>query len=110
MFVIATKPTFEWPVEFEIPGDRKPIKVQFTAEFNRLPQSRLDEMFTDTPPKDEDLVHEVMAGWKGVQDEDGKDLDFTSVNLGMLLEVAGMRQAIVRAFFEAINGAGKRKN
>lgn len=111
MFVIATKPTFEWPIEFEIPGDKKPVKVQITAIFKRLPQSRLDEMVGgDNPPTDEQVAREVMDGWKDVKDEDGADLEFNPVNLGLLMEVAGMRRAIARTFFEAINGAGKRKN
>jgi hypothetical protein len=111
MFIVATKPTFKWPVDLDIPGDKKPQKVQFTGIFNRLPQSRLDEMFSgDVTPTDENIVREVMAGWEDVKDDASADLEFNPVNLGVLLEVAGMRQAIARSFFEAINGAGKRKN
>lgn len=111
MFVIDQKDSFTWPVEFEIPGDGKPTKGQIVAEFKRVPQSRLDSMMNpDTAPQDEDLVREVMIGWKEVKDETGADLEYNAVNLNRLLEVAGMRRAICMAFLQAMMGGGKRKN
>lgn len=111
MFIISQKDTFTWPVQVEIPGEGKAIKAQFTAEFRRLPQSRMDEILAaDTPPSDAELVREVMVGWKDVKDEAGTELEFNQVNLAQLLEVTGMRAIIGRAFMEAMLGGAKRKN
>lgn len=111
MFVVSQKDTFTWPVQIEVPGEGKALKSQFTAEFKRLPQSRMDDFLTpETAPRDEDLVREVMVGWKDVKDEAGAELEFNPVNLNLLLEVAGMRRAIALAFIEAMLGGAKRKN
>lgn len=111
MFVISQKDTFTWPVPIEIPGEGKAAKSQFTAEFKRLPQSRMDVLLTpDTAPTDDELVREVMVGWKEIKDEAGVDLEFNPVNLSRLLEVTGMRRAIALAFMEAMLGGAKRKN
>lgn len=111
MFVMNQKPTFTWPVEFTVPGDGKPTKAQITAEFTRVPQSRMDAILDPaTAPEDDALVREVLTGWKEVKDESGADMEFNAVNLNLLLEVAGMRRAICIAFLEAMMGAAKRKN
>lgn len=111
MFVIDQKDSFTWPVEFEIPGDGKPLKAYIGAQFKRIPQSRVDDILNpETAPTDESLVREVLVGWKDVKDEAGADLEFNAVNLNRLLEVAGMRRAICIAFLEAMMGGGKRKN
>ena len=111
MFVIDQKDTFTWPVEFEVPGDGKPAKGQITAEFKRVPQSRMDAILDpETAPTDDALARDVLAGWKEVKDESGAELEFNAVNLNRLLEVAGMRRAICIAFLEAMMGGAKRKN
>lgn len=111
MFVITQKNTFTWPVEFQIPGDGKPIKGQITAEFKRVPQSRMDAILQpETAPSDDELAREVLTGWKDVKDEAGEELEFNAVNLNQLLEVAGMRRAICIAYLEAMMGGAKRKN
>ena len=110
MFVVDQSPTFNWPVEFDIPGDGKPLKVKFTAKYKRLPQSRVDAML-ESQPSDDAVVQEVFDGWgDDVKDEEGHKLEFNAVNLNTVLEVAGARRAIARTFFEAMLGEAKRKN
>ncbi len=110
MFVVNQSQNFNWPVEFDIPGDSKPLKVKFTACYKRLPQSRVDAML-ESQLSDEAVVQEVFDGWgDDVKDEEGRKLEFNAVNLNTVLEVAGARHAIARTFFEAMLGGEKRKN
>lgn len=111
MFIITQKPTFAWPVKFEIPGDARAIRCEFVAEFNRIPQNRIDELTTGADPvSDEALLDEVMVGWRDVKDEQGNDVEFNAANRRQLLAIPGTRRAIVLAFLEAITGVAKLKN
>lgn len=109
MFKVAQSPTFSWPVEIEVPGEGKPAKHRIELTFKRISQSELDEL-SKSSKSDADTCREVVCGWKGVQDEDGKELDFSPVNLNRLLDVSGVAYQIIATFYYAMEGAARRKN
>jgi len=112
MFSIDVKNTFKAKVAFTLPGDAAPITAEFTAEFKRLPQSRLDDMYGK--PKtvsDSDLVHEVVVGWDGVTDAIGEPLPFSQENLERLIAINGVRSALSSTFVrESFNAGSLVKN
>lgn len=101
---------FWWPVILEVPGDGDVQKHRIELEFKRKTQSEMDAMMKDATT-DEAICREVVTGWKGVKAENGDELTFTPANFGQLLnEVAGARLTIASTYFDAMQGAARRKN
>lgn len=113
MFVLSQKDHYTWPVKYEFPTDKgRYEKVEFIAEFKRLPQQRLDEfakMAKEDRLDDIALIDEVLTGWSGIKTADGQEFEYSEQNRTTLLELAGMRAAIVFSFIGSIGGA-PRKN
>ena len=112
-FVLKQSDTYSWPVTFDIPIDGGRHERQtFDGEFKRLPQSRIREigkLIEDGETLDSAIAAEVLVGWSGVTDADGKDVPFSQKALEQLLDVPLLATAIVMAYFASLQGA-KRKN
>jgi len=110
MFKIALTETYEHPITVEIPGDKK--KHEFVGIFNRFGRDELDAMrarISADELDDKAFSSEVLAGWRGVRDADGNEMDFTPANLDLLLDIYPVASSIVMAFYASISGA-KLKN
>jgi hypothetical protein len=84
----------------------------FDGEFRRLSQSRITEIGAQIKTEeitDADLAAEVLVGWSGVTDGDGKDVPFSQKALDQMLDIPLLATAVVMAYFESLQGA-KRKN
>jgi predicted RNA-binding protein with EMAP domain len=123
-FVLKQKPTYTWPVPLIIPTDGgRREKHTFDGEFRRLPQARVDEYirmaramersrYSEAEAEeinDSDAARELLAGWTGIVDDDGKEVPFSESALDKLLEIPTVASQIVRAWFDSIEVA-KRKN
>lgn len=119
-FKIAGKETYFTPVEADVPdGTGKGVKHKFAVEFKRLSQTQLTEVFRrldrtrlldgEEQLGDRELLDDVMVGWRGVQDVNSNDVEFTAENMAALLEIHPVQPTIVRAFFDSIK-TDKRKN
>jgi len=111
MFKISHNATYFWPVTVELPADGgKFEKHTFDAQFKRLPQKRLDEIFDrNAEVKDSDVITEILVGWKGIVDDQGNEVVYSETNRDELLQIARVRSGILAAFLESLAGA-KRKN
>lgn len=116
-FVLKKSATYRWPVEYKTPADDgKYDRQQFTVEFKRIDQQRIDEIYAAAKAaaaaagdfEDAALAEEVVLGWSGVQADSGEAFDFTPNNRAVLLALPGMRSAILTAFFESIRGAARK--
>ncbi len=105
-FVLKKSNTYKWPVSVDVPVDGgKHERVTFDVEFKDLTQSRLleiAELSGEGSLSDVEIAREVMSGWAGVEDEDGKELPYS-------IDVPMMASAIAGAYLESKQGA-KRKN
>ena len=127
-FILSQSPTYSWPVHYEMPVDGgKFRRVSFDVIFNRLPQSRVEQILAQQQQLmkaaergDANLVEllaeardhaaEAMAGWKGVKDtDDGEDLEFTPARCKAFLDVPGMAATVLQTFGESLK-LGKEKN
>lgn len=117
-FVLKQTASYTWPVPLLIPVDGgRREKHSFDAEFKRLPQSRIDEIIKlaraiDSGKSDdsEDLTavpREVLIGWSGITDDNGKDVPFSESALNQLLEIPTVAGQIVQAWFESMAVAKK---
>jgi hypothetical protein len=112
-FVLKQSDTYTWPVTFDVPVDGGRHQRQtFDGEFRRLSQSRIREIgqqIESGETTDADLATEVLQGWSGITDDNGKDVPFSQAALQQLLDVPMLATAIVTAYFSSLQGA-KRKN
>lgn len=121
-FVLKQSNTYTWPVALVLPVDGgRRDKHTFDGEFKRLPQTRINQIVRlarasergrlndDEELLDQDAAKELLAGWSGVIDDDGKEIPFSDSALAQLLEIPTVAGQIVRAWFESIDTA-KRKN
>lgn len=117
-FVLKQSDTYSWPVTFDVPVDGGRHERQtFDGEFKRLPQSKIGPMVAELDRLDSagdlerltEMAGEVLVGWSGVTDDNGKDVPFSQKALEQLLEVPMLAVAILRSYFDSLKGA-KRKN
>lgn len=107
MFKLDVSDTIEQTVNALIPlGDGKSEKRSFKAIFKRqtLPQMteiRAHLANSEVTLTDRQLIDQVLTGWRGVQDSDGKELPFTPDNLNALLAIFPVQPSLVAAFFES---------
>lgn len=112
-FVLSQSESYSWPVivEFPIDGGRFD-KQTFDAEFRRLPQTRIREIWDQIQSgelSDNDLCDEVLIGWSGVQDGKGADVPYSEKAKFDLLNVQLVAAALVGAWLDSLSKA-KRKN
>ena len=112
-FVLKQSDTYSWPVAFDLRVDGGRHERQtFDGEFKRLPQSRIREIGQQIESGeiiDGARAAEVLVGWSGVTDGDGKDVPFSQKALDQMLDIPLLATAVVMAYFESLQGA-KRKN
>lgn len=90
----------------------------FDAVFNRLTQTRINEIQDQVRAKQDDptieitdqsVADEVLAGWSNVLDEDGEEVPFSAKTKAELLNMPAVASGIVVAYFESVTG-NKAKN
>ena len=109
MFTIAQTPSYKAAVSILMPGEKAP--QTFDVELKRLTKPEilsLNERIRAGDITDRDVCHQVVLGWKGVQDEGG-ELEFTVGNLNSLLDIHPVEQSIINALFSSLAGV-KQKN
>lgn len=113
MFKIDLSDTYDYKVEMSIPNEKgTPNKSNFTATFNRLKQSELDDLIERSKNgelEDQELIDLVLIDWKGIKDVDGNEIPCNEETRDIVLDVFPVRPSIVTGFFESLSGA-KRKN
>ena len=109
--------TYWYPVQVELTakeGGRKQ-KFDFEAEFNRLPQDEINELFRsrgedEEKLRDADVIERVLVGWRKIKDHNGEDLIVNDENRATLLKQFPVPASIVKAFLKSIGIEGKAKN
>lgn len=112
MFQIAKSKTYLWPVEIKTPTDTgEPLVEAFKAEFARLSADEITKIFAEENGLTvEGAFDEFFTGWRDILEGD-KPLEVTPENRARLLNVPGMRAAIIRSWIESNSGnAARRKN
>jgi hypothetical protein len=115
-FILEQSPTFSWPITIRELCDGGRYRThQFEAVFNRLPQDRMEEVLVQyqqmkaaasrDQPIDQiptrEIAAEILAGWKGITDSEGQELECTATTKAQLLKVATVADVLVSTFFEA---------
>lgn len=108
MFKITQSRTYFWPVTVEIASDGgKFEKHTFDAEFRRLSVDEISAL-SDSDDTGGSACRKILAGWKGVVDDNGEDVPFSETNLEELLKLPSVRMAIMMAFRASLQGAARK--
>jgi len=115
-FILEQSPTFSWPITIrEVTDGGRHRTHQFEAVYRRLPASRMEEVrlayqrikaaaardhVIDAIPTRE-IAAEILAGWRGITEADGAEIEFSATSKAQLLEVATVADVLVATFFEA---------
>jgi hypothetical protein len=94
-------------------ADGKSVPFSFTLKCKRLSTSAFKaqlDLVTSGDLNGDALMSSLTLGWSGVQDGDGKDVEFSEGALAQLWEVPGISGVAFGAFIEANNARGKAKN
>lgn len=112
-FVLSQSESYTWPVTVEFPIDGGRFDKQtFDAEFRRLPQTRIREIWDLIQAgdlNDDDLCADVLVGWAGIQDASGNEVPFSEKAKASLLDVPLVAAAVVSGWLDSLS-KGKRKN
>lgn len=115
MFTFVEEYEFEWPVTVRYPGADAMSEAGFTARFKLVEE---DELFLrdreDLPPAerviaDRERTAERLVGWSGIQTADGTPLPFSPENRDRLLRQRPIREAVTRAYIDAVILGGMRE-
>lgn len=124
-FKLKQSTSYKWPVALVIPVDGGKRETHtFDACFNRLPQSRIDEIrqlaiaiergrADEEEANERQMVSEILVGWDGVVDDDGEAVVFSVAGLAEMLEIPTVANQILREFFNSLQSEkkpGKRGN
>lgn len=119
-FILSLQDSYFWPVKIELPKDGRFEQTSFDGEFKRLPQDRVNEIMImaqrlniavknsedlDGLLKDVEIADEVLCGWKGILDEDKKEVPFTEAMKATLLQVPGIAASITQSWVESTTRA-----
>ncbi|NYZ12890.1 hypothetical protein HL658_10030 [Azospirillum sp. RWY-5-1] len=104
--------TFWHEVVVHVPNDSgATTKVDYDIRFNLLTKAQEDELLK-VPGDDyeEEWFKRHLCGWKRIEDEDGKAIEFSmEAALDILFQDRPHRTAILTAYHQATNGQ-RRKN
>lgn len=89
---------FETTVSVQVPGAGR---QEFTAKFVDLPESKLNELTDDGAGS---LMKEVLVGWSGIEDKDGKPIPFEPQFVDAVLDFAYVKTGLYDAYFNAVAG------
>lgn len=109
MFKLNPNPTFTVAVPLTVPGMPEPLEVNMT--FRHKNKTALSKWMQEAAGKDDSaLLHEVLSGWSGMQDDTGCDVPYSlSALTDLLCNYPASHSEIFRAYLQELTEA-KRKN
>lgn len=125
MFILAEQATVLWPIKYSTPKDgggfdqhefkgrfKLPSQPEVDALFGRLTAAARGELGSEAGALDQEIVEKYFDGWpeQEIRNAQGEPVVCNALSRKMLLELPGMRVAIVRAFMQTLNGGAEAKN
>lgn len=111
MIRLQPNPSFVFNVEVAVPGSEEPARFKLTARhMGQAALSAWAEKAKDMSGKDAEFLAEVVTGWEGVTDADGKAVKFDRDALATLVDAyPGSGLQIFTAYVKELS-AGRGKN
>jgi hypothetical protein len=94
-FIRKKVKTFKWPVTVEEPGT-------FDATFKRLGRAEFAKL---SEKGDLQMLQQVMVGWDGINDEDGKEVPFSNSALKEFADDPYWIRGVLKGYTETFDAA-----
>jgi hypothetical protein len=97
-FVRKKVKTFKWPVKVEEPSSTNSGQFEqseFIATFKRIKASDLKGVESQ---EGTDILKQVLVGWEGINDEDGKAIEFSEEELENLSDDIDWLKSVLAAY------------
>ena len=102
-FVLKKVFSYKWPVAVDVPVDGGSFKKEtFTAVFKKMSRSAFNDLIEHG---DDALIAEIVEGWEGIKDEDGKDVAYSDKTRSQLFDDPYVLRAVINAYTESLLGA-----
>ena len=102
-FIRKKVKTFKWPVKVEEPADGGVFEEStFDAVFKRVPRSEFQKL---ADKGEEELLKAVLAGWEGIEDEEGKQVPFSMAAMKEFSDDSYWLRGVLNAYTETFEGA-----
>lgn len=109
MFNVDPNPTFTTPVHLSRPGLAEPIQVQITFKHKNRMEVAAWVARGAGATDDVQLLGEVIEGWSGLLDAEGKEVPYSTTALSKLLtNYTPARGEIFRAYLSELTEAKKK--
>lgn len=120
-FKLVENYTYWWPVKVSIPNPDRPgkfVSQSFDVKFSALSKSEGDTMRDDFSKLEtdeerhkhqDDLLHRVCSDWRGVEDDESGEVEFTDETFSKAMEWSWFRTGVYLAFAESLAGDQARK-
>lgn len=106
-FKVALTPKYNTKVTVVTPNEKGGNdKSEFTVTFIRFDTDQLDGL---RELSQKEVLQKAVAGWSGLQADDGSEIEFSDVNLSLIFKVPQAFKAVTEAFWLTQYGA-KEKN
>lgn len=105
-FVLKKVASYKWPVTVETPIDGGKFQKQtFDAIFKKMSRSEFNNLVEQG---DDALVDQIVEGWEGITDEDGKEIPFTQKMKKELTDDPYVMRALITAYADSVMGASQK--
>ena len=120
-FKLVEQHSYWWPVTVSVPHPERPGKFdtqKFDVKFKALPKSETDTMRDDFNKLEseedrlkhqDDVLHRVCCDWRGVEGDDGSEVEFTDDNFAKAMEWSWFRTGLYLALAASLAGDQARK-
>jgi hypothetical protein len=113
MFMLDQSPSYWWPVTFTLPAPDggQHQSHTFDVQLRRKDGEEINKLFERGQKgqiNDVNVCRELVVGWRGVQDADGREVVFSTAALERVLRMPNVATAIVRALIDSLADAPKK--
>lgn len=111
MFVLRPNDTFDWTVKARVPEKGKRVGLSFTATFNLLEQSVVEELIVDPETRDSGkFLEQALVSFTGfdVEDEEGNKITDDDDRNSAIRRSTLFIDPLIKAYSDGVAGsAGK---
>ncbi len=102
MFRLERNFIFERKINLALPSGEQ---QDFLCSFRLLDEECFAQQLADENDPDRAILENAIVGWKGIENNEGKNYNFSPQNLQRLLELPFVKRALTRAYVEGIKGS-----
>lgn len=108
MFKLVAERTAWWPVIWKgVAEDGSIIENEIELRFHVLGEAEFKDLLKQAEGSSDDvaILRRLVKDWRGIGDEDGKQLPFSEENLGRFLDIPNAKLGLATAYYRLMAAA-----